>query len=46
VWNYRTAGYAPILVGASQLQVFAGSQAGTGFIQAKWVELPTNQLIT
>ncbi|MBW2672497.1 MAG: hypothetical protein JRD89_03655 [Deltaproteobacteria bacterium] len=46
VWSHKMAGYMPVLVGASQLQVFAGAQAGTGFIQAKWVELPTNQLIT
>lgn len=40
-WDYREAG-PQILVGDGtvQLMVFAASQAGTGFIRARWVELP------
>ncbi len=44
VWSYKTAGFAPVLIGASQLQVFAAAQAGTGFITAIWAEVPSTSI--
>lgn len=43
IWRYSDSGIAPVLYSASassRLNVFQGSQAGTGFITVTWVELP------
>jgi hypothetical protein len=44
-WRLADADYSPVLVGPSQLGVFIGSQAGTGFIKCVFVELPTVSVI-
>ena len=44
-WTIGNAVVPPIIVGTSTLGVFAGTQAGTGFITAMWVEEPTANLI-
>jgi hypothetical protein len=41
VWRAKDAGYYPIVHGAGGLMAFSASQAGTGFVSAKWIELPT-----
>lgn len=43
-WNALEEGVFPVCVGASQLAVFAASQAGTGFITVVYVEIPTADL--
>jgi hypothetical protein len=40
-WRVADAAYAPVLVGASQLGVFIGSQAGTGFVKCVFAEYPS-----
>lgn len=44
VWNALREGVFPICVGASQLAIFAASQAGTGFITLIYVEIPSADL--
>ena len=44
VWNAKQAGWAPVLVGASQLMVFASSQAGKGFITIVYAEFPSTRI--
>lgn len=41
IWRLKDSGYLPILNGKGSLDVFAAAQAGTGFVSAKWIELPT-----
>jgi len=43
-WKLTDAGYLPICNGEGGLTVFAASQAGTGFIQCRFIEIPTNWL--
>ena len=43
-WRVKEAGYLPILNGKGSLDVFAAAQAGTGFIMAKWIEIPSSWL--
>jgi hypothetical protein len=43
-WTYVKSKVAPILIGAAQLGVFIGSQAGTGFCTVQWVEIPTTSV--
>lgn len=44
-WSYKDSG-PQVLVGNGtvQLMVFAASQAGTGFIEVKWAELPSTMV--
>ncbi len=44
-WNHKDAGYMPILVGAAQLGVFCGAQAGQGFIKVIYVEVPSTRVV-
>ena len=44
IWTVRKAVVPPICVGPASLGVFAGAQAGTGFITVTWIELPTASL--
>ena len=44
-WSIRDAVTPPVCVGPASLGVFAGAQAGTGFIICTWVELPTSSLV-
>ena len=44
-WSIASAGYAPVIVGASrQVAGFASGQASTGFITYQWLELPADAL--
>jgi len=45
-WNHKDAGYIPIVVGASGAAcgVFAGAQAGQGFITVIYVEVPSTRI--
>jgi len=43
-WRAKEAGYAPVIVGAGQLGVFAAANAGTGFITLVWVEMPSTRI--
>lgn len=42
VWRAMEGGYLPIVKGSGGFAVFAAAQASTGFISAKWIELPTS----
>ena len=44
IWRAKDAGYYPVLNGKGALNVFAAAQAGTGFIQCRFLELPTTWL--
>lgn len=44
-WTIGDAVVPPIIVGTSTLGIYAGAQAGKGFITAIWVEVPTAELI-
>lgn len=44
VWRYKDSGYPPIVVGAGQLLVTQGSQAGTGFGKIVFIEVPTTEI--
>ena len=44
VWNYKDGLFCPIVVGAGQLVVTQGSQAGTGFCKVFWIEVPTSEV--
>ena len=44
VWNAKEKGFAPVLIGASQLMVFAASEAGTGFITVIYAEFPSTRV--
>ena len=46
VWNHKEAGYIPIVVGATGAAcgVFAGAQAGQGFITVIYVEVPSTRI--
>jgi len=44
VWRYKDSGYCPIVVGAGQLMVTQGSQAGTGFGKIIFIEVPTTEI--
>lgn len=44
-WTIGNAVVPPIIVGTSTLGIFAGSQAGKGFITAMWVEENTADLL-
>ena len=44
VWNYKDGLFCPIVVGAGQLVVTQGSQAGTGFCKIVWIEVPTSEI--
>lgn len=43
-WNLATSSAVPVCVGASQLFVTQGSQAGTGFCKIIWVEFPSTMI--
>lgn len=43
-WNYKDGLYCPIVVGAGQLVVTQGSNAGTGFCKIIWIEVPTTEV--
>ena len=43
-WRAKNAGIYPVLVGASQLQVYAAAQAGTGFVSCTYVEVPVTMV--
>jgi len=43
-WNHKDAGQMPILVGAAQLGVYCGAQAGQGFITVSYVEVPSTRV--
>jgi len=43
-WNYKDGLWCPIVVGAGQLVVTQGSQAGTGFCKIIWIEVPTTEV--
>lgn len=43
-WSVGKDGFAPVLQGESSLQVWATSQAATGYIQIIWAELPTSAI--
>ncbi|KKN15676.1 hypothetical protein LCGC14_0983630 [marine sediment metagenome] len=40
-WSAAKAGYYPIIKGAGGFMVYAAGQASTGFISARWVEVPS-----
>jgi hypothetical protein len=46
-WNHKEAGYIPIVVGATGAAcgVYAGSQAGQGFITVVYVEVPSTRVV-
>ena len=46
-WNHKDAGYIPIVVGATGAAcgVFAGAQAGQGFITVVYVEVPSTRIV-
>lgn len=44
IWRAKEAGYYPVLSGKGALNVFASAQAGTGFIECKFIEVPTTWL--
>jgi len=44
-WSVAQAVVPPIIVGPGSLSVFASAQAGTGFITAIWVEIPSAELV-
>ena len=39
-WRALAGGYLPIIKGIGGICVFASAQASTGFISAKWIEVP------
>ena len=39
-WRASQGGYLPIIKGIGGLAVFVAAQASTGFISAKWIEVP------
>lgn len=43
-WSALSSGVYPVLVGASQLTIFASAQAGNGFITLIWVEVPETDM--
>jgi len=43
-WKYKDGLFCPIVVGAGQLVVTQGSQAGTGFCKVFWIEVPTTEI--
>ena len=43
-WRYKDGLYCPIVVGAGQLMLCQGSQAGTGFARIIWIEVPTSEI--
>ena len=43
-WSYKDNLWCPIVVGAGQLVVTQGSQAGTGFCKIVWIEVPTTEI--
>lgn len=44
VWRYTDGLFCPIVVGAGQLMVTQGSQAGTGFGKIIFIEVPTSEV--
>ncbi len=44
-WNYRTAGFVPVVVGAAQLAIYASAQAGTGYIEFIYCEVPSTRIV-
>ena len=44
-WKLSDAMTAPVMVGASQLAIVIGSQAGTGFCIVTWAEYPSTMVI-
>lgn len=44
VWRYTDGLFCPIVVGAGQLLVTQGSQAGTGFGKIIFIEVPTTEV--
>lgn len=44
VWRYKDGLFCPIVVGAGQLMVTQGSQAGTGFGKIIFIEVPTTEI--
>ena len=44
VWRYTDGLYAPVVVGAAQLMVTQGSQAGTGFGKIIFIEIPSSSI--
>ena len=43
-WRYKDGLFCPIVVGAGQLMVTQGSQAGTGFGRIIFIEVPTSEV--
>ena len=44
-WSYMDRGYAPIVVGTSQIGVWVSCQAATGFITLVYIEVPSNAIV-
>ena len=45
VWSHKSAGYAPVIVGAGQLGLVCSTVSGTGFITVVWAELPSTRIV-
>ncbi len=45
IWNRREHFGGPVMVGASQMMVFASSQAGKGFITLTYAEVPSTSIV-
>lgn len=44
-WSINKASVAPVIVGTGSLSIFAGMQAGTGFLTVMWVEENSTKMI-
>jgi hypothetical protein len=44
-WRAKASGAYPVLVGPSILTFDISTQAGTGFFQIKWAELPSTAVV-
>lgn len=45
VWTLTESSAFPIVIGAGQLFVTQGSQAGTGFCKVVWIEIPSTMVL-
>jgi len=43
-WNVKDSLVPPVIVGQGSLNIYAGAQAGKGFITAIWVEVPSTSI--
>ena len=43
-WNIKDSLVPPVIVGEGSLNIYAGAQAGIGFITAIWVEVPSTSI--